>query len=254
MLRTWPSFTLLLFFAACSANDARTQTNGTETSGTTGEVHGDQCLPMCSSDTDCAIMGIDMGWICTENACGLRPLCTTNDECVAKESGWTAGEPCTAGGGECAANMQVCLEIDGEGHCAIAPTDALNCEELHMVEMSVPDIDGNDVAVCGKPNATCTEKGVCFAPCTSNDECSSSAYPSCNIDTGYCECTSDADCQTFVPNSVCNAGSCGCGSDQDCIDSLRGDMCVEGQCRCSNDQACGEPIPFDGATYSCVEN
>jgi hypothetical protein len=211
-------------------------------------------VPVCSSDADCMVGGTDLDWICIDNQCGLSPLCTSDDECVATESGWVSGQPCTAGGGECEAIMQVCLDIDG-GHCATAPSDSLGCEELHMVEMIVPDIDGNDATVCGKPDAVCTERGVCFSPCTSNEECST-VYPSCNLGTGLCECTSDADCQNamFPASSVCISGACGCGSDQECLDSSLGDMCVDGHCRCSSDQACGEsPIPFDGGVYSCVE-
>jgi hypothetical protein len=195
-------------------------------------------------------MSIDL--TCVDNVCTSEdPGCTGDEECVALYSAWST--PCTAGGGECDALAQVCLDI---GLCATPPSDIIPCATLLMEEIQTTDIDGNPVVVCGHPDAVCNDDGFCFVPCASDEDCSG-AYPICDVGSGVCQCGTDADCATLnLPQaSVCNAGSCGCGSDQNCVDGNAGDICTgTGSCGCSGDMACANvENPFDGGAYACVQ-
>jgi hypothetical protein len=285
-----PALALSVCLGGCSSPEGRSEGDGFETGGTTtadsgseastsadssdsadgptdtgdgdttGDGDGDEgtyCVHHCEGDEDCLIDGVDNGYECIDQLCTaeLASSCTTDEGCVAYLSGWTAGTPCTPGGGECDAAMQVCLEIEGAGHCAVAPNDFLTCDTLQMDEIPVVDIDGSDAIVCGRTNAACHEDGYCWLPCQDDGDCASEAYPHCNAGTGVCECTSDAGCDTlgYPEYSVCNAGVCGCDSDQQCSSSGAGDVCnPSGVCGCSGDAACESLTnPYDGGMYVC---
>jgi hypothetical protein len=222
----------------------------------TGDGDGDgYCAHQCASDADCLIDGMSIDLTCVDSVCTSdSPGCTGDEECVALYSGWST--PCTSGGGECDALAQLCIDYGGQGLCATPPSDIIDCATLLMEEIEIPDIDGNLVIVCARSNAVCSEDAFCFLPCGSDADCVSDAYPSCDVESGFCQCSSDADCATLgEPHmSVCNAGACGCGDDQQCIDGGAGDVCTtDGYCGCSGDTACaGVENPFDGGMYACV--
>jgi hypothetical protein len=210
------------------------------------------CAHQCMSDDDCLIDGMDANLTCVDSVCtGETSGCTGDDECVALYSGWTT--PCTSGGGECDQLAQVCIDV---GLCATPPSDFIDCALLTMEEIQTTDIDGNPVTVCGQPNASCNEEEFCFLPCASDEDCST-AYPVCDVGSGLCGCSSDADCATLgLPQaSVCNSGSCGCNDDQQCVDGNAGDVCTtDGYCGCSGDMACASLAnPFDGGMYACLQ-
>jgi hypothetical protein len=232
-----------------------TTADGPETSGD-GDGDG-YCGHQCTTDADCLIDGMSFDLTCVDSLC-MSPDsagCTGDEECVALYSGWATS--CTSGGGECDALGQLCIDFGGAGLCATPPSDIIPCDVLQQEEIEVPDIDGNLVVVCGQPNATCTEDAFCFVPCGSNDDCLSPSAPVCDVESGTCQCGSDADCaMTGEPHlSVCNAGLCGCGEDQQCVDGGAGDLCTaDGFCGCSGDMACaGVENPFDGGMISCVQ-
>src|SRR5690606_29233117 len=214
------------------------------------------CAHQCSSDADCLVGGMDVSLTCQDSFCtGESSGCTDNAECVALLSGWATA--CTSGGGECDATAQVCVQVGDGGACATPPGEFFACDSVPgWAELEVPDIDGNNVTVCGNPNAECSDEGFCFSPCQSDDDCASEAYPVCDTTSGLCGCGSDADCATIgQPHlSVCNAGVCGCGEDQQCVDGNAGDVCTtDGFCGCSGDAACANvPNTFDGGMISCV--
>ncbi len=227
---------------------------------TMGGGNGGFCGHQCEADGDCTIDGMDIGLTCVENFCTGEDVegCATDEECIATLSGWEAGMACTAGGGECEALMQVCLDVGGEGHCATAPSEFFACADAMFDEIETQDIDGNDVTVCGNANAACDEDGFCFSPCQSDDDCVSEAFPICNTDTGFCDCGENADCETIGDPafSACGSdGSCGCGSDQNCIDGEVGDVCdADGFCGCTNDMACENvENSFDGGSIACLQ-
>ena len=230
----------------------------TETDTDTAGEDNDYCVHQCEADDDCLINGMDAGLSCVDSFClaDTDVSCTTDDECVALLSGWSSGAPCTSGGGECEAAMQICLDIEGEGHCALAPSDFIECADAGMEEIPTTDIDGAPVVVCGRPEAACHPDAYCFLPCASDLDCSSAAYPACNPTTGLCECSSDADCQTIGSPQfgTCNQGICGCSSDGDCLAAGVGDICNSfGACGCTDDAACsGVDNPYDGGMVECV--
>ena len=233
-------------------------TDGEDDTSTGGGPSGGFCIHQCEGDGDCTIEGMDVGLTCQDGFCAGEPVegCTSDDECIAQLSGWEFGPPCTAGGGECEAAMQVCLDVGGEGHCVSAPSEFFMCETAMLDEIETTDIDGNMVTVCGNAGAACGDDGFCFSPCQSDDDCASEAFPVCNTDTGSCECGEDAHCATLgnEGTSVCNGGVCGCGEDQNCVDGGQGDVCNDGFCGCSGDMACADvENTFDGGMISCVE-
>jgi len=219
---------------------------------------GGFCIHSCEADADCMIGGKDSGLTCTDNVCTGEPVeaCTDDEGCIATLSGWEFGPACTAGGGECDAAMQICLDVDGEGHCVSGPSEFFMCETAMLDEIETTDIDGAAVTVCGNANAQCGAQGFCFDPCASDDDCVADFAPICNTDTGLCECGEDAHCEALGTegSSVCNGGFCGCGEDQNCVDAELGDVCNDGFCGCSGDMACDAVMNlYDGGTISCME-
>lgn len=225
-------------------------------SDTTGNPpSGGFCIHQCGADEDCTIGGMDVGLTCVDGLCtGESTGCTDDLECQAQFSGWIM--PCTAGGGECDALMQVCVDVGGEGLCATPPSEFIDCATLMQDEIMTTDIDGADVTVCGNSTAACGAEGFCFDPCTEDADCVSEAYPVCNTTSGLCECGDDSHCETLdVPQATtCVEGACGCADDQGCVDGGAGDVCNSGACGCSGDDACAKvENTFDGGMISCVE-
>jgi hypothetical protein len=224
-----------------------------DASDTTGDGDG-VCVHQCTSDADCLRDGMDVNRTCVDGACTREP-CTSDEACVALSSGWTT--PCTSGG-ECPGPDDVCIDWGGEGLCATQPSRFHGCSERLGAPgnpIEVPDINGNLVIVCGQPDAICTEDAQCFTPCDHDLDCDSDAYPVCDVESGQCACSSDADCATLENphQSVCIAGVCGCSDDQQCVDGNAGDVCTtDGSCGCSGDMACaGIENPFDGGMVVC---
>lgn len=94
--------------------------------------------------------------------------------------------------------------------------------------------------------------GSCFNPCESDDDCSFKHEPICDVNTGLCVCSSDADCQAEPSFNVpiCIDGQCGCASDADCVgDSV--DRCYEGTCGCSLSAVCTDFKLHEGTTKAC---
>jgi hypothetical protein len=277
--RTALAFAFVLPLAGCPSGGTDEDTTdtstddevGTETADTTADTTADEtadttadtgdgdsvCAHQCATDDDCLVMGMDQGLTCQDSFCtGEASGCTDNAECVALYSGWTTA--CTSGGGECDMLAQVCVQGPDGGLCATPPSDFFMCETVPgWTEMTVPDIDGNDVTVCGNAEAECNADGICIDPCGSDADCTSPSYPVCNTDTGLCGCGDDSHCAMIgEPHlSVCLPdGACGCGEDQQCADGGVGDVCLgSGFCGCSGDAACeGVTNPFDGGMISCV--
>jgi hypothetical protein len=217
------------------------------------------CVHQCTSDADCTISGMNVGLTCIDSVCSgeVTSPCANDDECIARLSGWASGVVCTSGATECTLPLQLCLDIDGVGHCATGPSDLLDCAQILQDEIETVDIDGNPVVACGYANAACDADGVCTLPCASDGDCISPAYPHCDVDSGLCQCATDMECQTSgqPQSSVCNEGSCGCTDDQQCIDGNSGDTCTaQGYCGCSNDMACASTVNnYDGGAYVCVQ-
>ncbi|KIG12648.1 Endo-1,4-beta-xylanase A precursor [Enhygromyxa salina] len=260
---------LLLPLAGCPGDDGAGDSNTTDggTAETSADTNTDPtegpdgmfCAHQCSADADCLVGGMDIGLTCQGSFCsGDAPDgCTDNAECIAQFSGWMT--PCTSGGGECDALSQLCVQGPDGGLCATPPSDFFMCDSVPgFSEIEVPDIDGTTVTVCGNANAQCGADAVCFSPCQSDADCSSAAYPVCDVGTGTCGCSADTDCATLgIPHlSVCSDGLCGCGEDQQCVDGDAGDVCnPSGLCGCSGDAACANVTnSFDGGMISCVGN
>ena len=213
------------------------------TSGTTGaETGGPEemfCSLSCESDEDCYVGGEDVDLTCNRDGlCAGEPTdeCTEDDECLTLQ--FQFGTACTAGGGECEATMQACVDVGGEGHCATQPTEFVDCELLMQAEIEVLDIDGNLVVVCGNADLACLElsgNNFCLDPCESDRECEDFGVPGI---------------------SVCNEpGICGCADDADCLAGDLGNHCsADGFCifTCEGDDDCAEIMnPFDGAVPAC---
>ncbi|HWB77175.1 MAG TPA: hypothetical protein VG755_19550 [Nannocystaceae bacterium] len=186
------------------------------------------CNYACEIDSDCWVAGMDLGYICQDSSCALANPCTQDSQCIVELSGWSQ-TPCTMGGGECMATMQVCVDLGGgNGGCATAPSELLMCSTSMLEEVMVTNLDdGMAVTVCGNTSGTCnTDTGVCSVPCVDDASCNGLV---CDTDSGDCVCESDDDCGD---NRTCDvaAGTCsapGCTTDSDCTN------------------------PFDGGTISC---
>ncbi|MBL8944805.1 MAG: hypothetical protein JNK45_16710 [Myxococcales bacterium] len=217
--------------ADTSATDPSADTSATDptadTSATDPTAGGGVCEHTCAGDGDCTASGVDIGLICTDSHCVLANPCETADDCVATLSGWSF-LPCTMGGGECAAAMQICVDLgDGTGGCATPPSEFVMCDLFGQQETEQTNLDdGSTVTVCGQTAGECNE-GVCtlpVAPCVDDTTCGNLV---CNVGTGLCECDGDDDCGE---GGTCTDGACsvpGCVDDTDCTN------------------------PFDGGTIAC---
>ena len=231
---------------------ADTTTDATSTDTGVAETY---CIHQCRTDFDCLIGGMNLGLDCVDNVCsGGSTACTADDSCIALFSGWVT--PCTAGGGECDLQGQVCIAGANGGVCATPPSDFIQCATLGFEELEVDDINGNPVVVCAQVRAECDDEGSCFLRCENDNHCPSMAYPVCNVGTGRCECGQDSDCASLgsPQYSVCNGGACGCNADEQCVAGNAGDVCQgSGYCGCSGDEACANVNnPYDGGMISCM--
>jgi hypothetical protein len=231
---------LLTTIAACGANS--------------GSKDGPVCTHQCSADSDCLVNGDNVGLTCVDSLCAASAAvtCTDNSKCIALFSGWST--PCTADGGQCEANEQVCVLVDGGGRCA-TPAATGECGHHLLQVFEATNIHGKPAKVCANTLAECGATGQCFARCQADTDCLSAPAPICNVDTGLCECGQDSDCAHFdrPDRATCNAGVCGCGSDQDCVAGGAGDLCDAGVCTCTSNQACMSTAHrFDGGAVRCV--
>ncbi len=224
--------------------------------GTSGGSGPGSCVHRCRVDADCRIEGNDVGLVCEDSRCVAPGSgCVDDQDCIEALSGWFA--QCTASL-ECEQLGQICVKVPDGGRCATPPSEFITCAEMPgLVEMTVLDIDGNSVIVCGDPNAECNADGVCFSRCKSDADCTDEAYTRCDVGTGRCGCESDAACEGIgmAIHSVCHPnGNCGCGADQDCVDANLGDVCTaSGACGCSSDAVCGAVGPkYDGGAVVCA--
>lgn len=216
--------------ADTSASDPTADTSATDPADTSATdptdptAGGGVCEHTCAADGDCTVSGADVGLICTDSRCVLANPCETADDCVAQLSGWSF-VPCTMGGGECAATMQICVDLgDGTGGCATPPSEFIMCDLLMQQETEQTNLDdGSTVTVCGRTDGECNA-GVCtlpVAPCVDDTTCGNFV---CNVDTGLCECDGDDDCGE---GGTCTDGVCsvpGCVDDADCVNLFDGGM------------------------------
>jgi hypothetical protein len=102
-------------------------------------------------------------------------------------------------------------------------------------ETTATDIEGNETTVCAQPgtgDAVC-EDGACRNPCGSDADCAD-PVPSCNPDTGRCECVTD-------PEDSCAGNERG------------GTVCQDnGACGCGDVSECAGSPAFDGTEYVCA--
>ncbi|HEY8377079.1 MAG TPA: hypothetical protein VIK91_11345, partial [Nannocystis sp.] len=192
--------------ASAPTTTAATSTT-TEAPTTTAGGEPMRCVSLCESDRDCLQNGQDIGFSCVMGRC--VPACASDEECLAELSGWT--QTCVDQAG-CPSN-QICIAVEGEGRCALAP-GVFSCEDFGLVELMRPTIAGDMTAiVCGQKDVTCAG-GQCLAPCSDDLDCPPQmGHPFCNVETGQCECVIDQDClDTKVPGfTLCIDGRCGCG-------------------------------------------
>jgi len=225
-------------------------TSATDPAPTTGEpVELQRCTPTCSLDADCLIAGQDSGFRCIAGACQVPP-CSDDAACRVAASGWQ--DPC-ADQAACGPG-RACIVIDGgEGRCAALEGDMFMCTDLGLVALARDPIEGGrPVLVCGDDRSTCVDDH-CARPCLSDAECPPQlGQPHCDVPTGACRCSADADCQmSGQPGlTACLAGTCGCQVDADCQGGSNVDTCVAGACGCSSTAACTSPV-FDHVTQIC---
>lgn len=217
-----------------------------ETSSTTEPAELMRCESLCESDRDCLRDGEDIGFRCIDGVC-VYPACTSDANCVAELSGW---QKVCAGQDGCDA-MEACVEVEGEGRCALEP-GLFTCADFGLAELTRAPIEGGrPVAVCGQAMASCVE-GECITPCTEATCAPQMGHPFCEPVTGQCVCQIDQDCldASLVGFVQCIDGRCGCASDSDCAGGTNVDTCREGACGCSSDATCTTMV-FDGAPLSC---
>jgi hypothetical protein len=187
------------------------------------------CIHTCGADGDCTVMGMDIGLVCQDTHCvdpDPPPPCTDDASCIPVGSGW-AFQPCTMGGGECAAAMGICVDLgDGTGGCATQPSEFFMCSSIPGFEDSEQtDLDtGMPVTVCANLSYSCnTDLGVCYDPCEDDTSCSAAGLV-CDTDSGFCVCDGDDDCAAF-DGGACVDGVCdypGCTDDSECMNTFDG--------------------------------
>lgn len=225
-------------------------TTGSTAAPTTGGPDGATlCEERCMVDADCAFEGDQTGVSCKDNRCVEDP-CIVDLDCLL--NGFFRLPKCAT---QADCELEVCVDAgDGVGRCALSPDD-VSCEVLDndAQEAMYPPIEGGaPIAVCVFPEYGCKD-GACFDPCESDDDCFFDSEPTCDVSTGLCICTSDANCQS-VPefqSPVCIAGKCGCGGDADCVGRDNVDRCYEGTCGCSSKAACTTSTLYDGTMFVC---
>lgn len=222
-------------------------TTGSSTDPTTGGTgSGMFCDEACMVDADCNLIGGDYFYSCKDNRC-VQDACATDADCAVIES---FGPKCAA---QADCEGRTCIDIGGGvGACANAPSEDFPCDVLGYEEANYPPIEGGpDVVVCAALSHVCKD-GACFNPCKNDDDCFLKAMPVCDVGTGQCRCTSDAQCASSVGlgYAVCLDGRCGCASDADCVGE-KFDRCYEGTCGCSSVAACPNDPQFDGTVVVC---
>lgn len=214
--------------ATGSAETGSAETGSAETGDATGGG-GNRCVYLCSSDDDCLSGGNDIGLSCTDNgACIVA--CEVAEDCIPVFSGWSA-QPCDSND---ACGAGPCIDLgDGTGGCGTEPSEFLACADFMQSEVTVNDIDGNPVTVCGNDSGICTDLGDGNSACTleAATDCAEAGCPdgfTCG-DEGICLCDNDDACE----------GDLTCGSDGFCENT------------CSDASECTDALPFDGGEYAC---
>lgn len=237
--------------ATGAGTDAATEPTGAATDDPTGGGGAMFCQEECSVDADCKENGDDFGFKCVDKRCTVEiEKCTGELDCQAQASAWTM--PC-ASSADC--GTQVCIEVEGEGRCALVPSDVIMCDVYGFAEVTRPSFpEAQDVTVCAAVGYECRPEGYCFNPCESDTDCENvTGFPKCDVGAGTCGCSSDDDCKVLMQpsRSTCHDGVCGCGKDADC-EGAGGDLCLDGGlCGCSSADACTNKS-FDGTVVLCA--
>ncbi|MEZ4454069.1 MAG: hypothetical protein R3B09_31735 [Nannocystaceae bacterium] len=236
-----------------ATSTAGTSTTASETTGGGSAGDGMFCVESCENDADCLLDGVDMDYKCVNNFCqtdSSSSTCSADDECIALLSGWVT--PCEDDNG---CPGQVCVDVGGVGRCATEPSDLVMCDLFGFDEVDGNKYPGGEaVVVCANAGAKCGDSGLCYDPCTSDDDCASlgPAFQHCDVNSGVCGCESDNECEGAINASVCVDHTCQCASDADCTAVPYADTCYQGFCGCSGDAACGSYTPvFDGTMVGC---
>jgi hypothetical protein len=210
---------------------------------------GSYCQETCQDDGDCLVAGQDSGYTCDQGHCagGVSGNCGDDYDCQVLLSGWQM--PCF---GQTDCPNQFCIDIGGgDGRCAYGPNDFIQCEALMQSEIEMPAIEGGTITVCANVDYSCIDS-YCQKLCQGDGDCLTPGLPHCNVGTGRCECTSDADCASYpvAGFTSCQTTFCGCGSDDACLE-YGGDVCNgDGLCGCSSVEACTTKV-FDGTQQVC---
>ena len=226
-----------------------TSDGGSSSSGDPPEAKG-ECVHRCRTDEDCAIAGRLLGFNCVDTRCQPAEQCSSDGQCVAELSGWADGADCNFRA-QCGGD-QHCIGVMGSGHCVDSAEDGACTAGTEPV--TIVNVNGDMVDVCGYPNAVCDAAGQCSLPCQSNDQCLDPNFPACNDGTGECGCVTDQPCEEgkFPGASACIDGVCGCTSSADCSNVGLGDVCSAGRCGCTDDTMCTmETVRFSGGTVVC---
>ena len=195
------------------ANNGDDSNNGETDPDTDGPMF---CRQSCEVASDC---GEESQWMCEDNLCEWEQqeqaaTCDDDAECVALYSGWA--DPCQHQD-ECAVT-QACIEHEGEGLCAFAEGEHIDCDTLQMERITI-DLYGESgqTVACGKPHAICDPDLLyCVEGCQSDTDCIHPGADTC-VD-GRCMCGSDAACEELPNSDTCYDGACGCSSDAVCTE------------------------------------
>lgn len=224
---------------------------GTTTAATTADpdtLH--RCTPTCAQDGQpCTIDGQATAFLCVDGTCELS-ACNDDEVCHMRAAGW---EPDCLDQSMCPDENEACVEYQGEGWCAPLEGTMFTCADLGLVAIQLTPIEGGrDVIVCADESSTCVDHN-CFTPCKADTDCPPQlGQPHCELATGLCRCSGDAECLASGQPGlvVCTAGTCGCTVDADCVGGKNVDVCVDGACGCKSTASCTDPV-FDGAIQIC---
>ncbi|MEZ4473428.1 MAG: hypothetical protein R3F60_22100 [bacterium] len=148
------------------------------------------CQEVCEDTADCI-----QGFECRDQRCwpaDSNTNCDGNQQCVSLFSGWLMSCADTSGCDGGAAGTQACIDVGGEGRCALIPGEFIQCASLNMEEVEVPAFGAEGtVTACGQPRAICNDDRFCQLPCRGDADCSGE-YPRCDVDSGLCKCTGAA--------------------------------------------------------------
>lgn len=208
----------------------------------------------CKTDADCAANAL--GPVCDpiKKICGPCSLlddgtCEQPAACDVSKAINTCTAECNGNYGS--GTTQACTSPNFQA-CSVSGPTAGNCAMCNGDFASTPEL----AIRCPEGAPTCLKEGFCGL-CQRDADCTEGIWNAgglCNLATGQCYCSANADCTKSLAGPTCTAGVCGCTDDSECG---AGNYCKNGGCirrSCQSDGDCESPQFCDATSFVCVDD